>query len=62
MGNGNKRSEKGFEPEGLPFKINEGDGGFYGPKIDFHLGGYHRLNLAVRNDSAGFPDASAASV
>jgi threonyl-tRNA synthetase len=23
--------------KGLPFKINEGDGAFYGPKIDFHL-------------------------
>lgn len=22
---------------GLPYKINEGDGAFYGPKIDFHL-------------------------
>ncbi len=22
---------------GLPFKVNEGDGAFYGPKIDFHL-------------------------
>ncbi len=22
---------------GMPFKINEGDGAFYGPKIDFHL-------------------------
>lgn len=23
--------------KGLPYKINEGDGAFYGPKIDFHL-------------------------
>ncbi|MEW5920613.1 MAG: threonine--tRNA ligase [Bacillota bacterium] len=23
--------------KGIPFKINEGDGSFYGPKIDFHL-------------------------
>ena len=22
---------------GLPYAINEGDGAFYGPKIDFHL-------------------------
>lgn len=22
---------------GLPYKLNEGDGAFYGPKIDFHL-------------------------
>jgi len=21
----------------LPYKVNEGDGAFYGPKIDFHL-------------------------
>lgn len=26
-----------MEEKGLPFKINEGDGAFYGPKIDFHL-------------------------
>ncbi len=26
-----------LEEEGLDFKINEGDGAFYGPKIDFHL-------------------------
>ena len=26
-----------LEEIGLPFKINEGDGAFYGPKIDFHL-------------------------
>lgn len=26
-----------LEEKGLPFKINEGDGAFYGPKIDFHL-------------------------
>ncbi|SHE84534.1 threonyl-tRNA synthetase [Caldanaerobius fijiensis DSM 17918] len=23
--------------KGIPFKVNEGDGAFYGPKIDFHL-------------------------
>jgi threonyl-tRNA synthetase len=23
--------------KGVPFKVNEGDGAFYGPKIDFHL-------------------------
>ena len=23
--------------KGLPYKVNEGDGAFYGPKIDFHL-------------------------
>ncbi len=26
-----------LEACGLPYKINEGDGAFYGPKIDFHL-------------------------
>jgi len=26
-----------MEEKGLAFKINEGDGAFYGPKIDFHL-------------------------
>ena len=23
--------------KGMPYKVNEGDGAFYGPKIDFHL-------------------------
>ena len=26
-----------LEELGLPYKLNEGDGAFYGPKIDFHL-------------------------
>lgn len=26
-----------MEEKGLPFVINEGDGAFYGPKLDFHL-------------------------
>ncbi|HUW61040.1 MAG TPA: threonine--tRNA ligase [Candidatus Bathyarchaeia archaeon] len=26
-----------LEAKGLPFKVNEGDGAFYGPKIDFHV-------------------------
>lgn len=26
-----------LEHKGLPFQINEGDGAFYGPKIDFHI-------------------------
>ncbi len=26
-----------LEKLGMPYKINEGDGAFYGPKIDFHL-------------------------
>lgn len=28
---------KALDEKGLPYKINEGDGAFYGPKIDFHL-------------------------
>ncbi|MCR4924169.1 MAG: threonine--tRNA ligase [Lachnospiraceae bacterium] len=32
--NGLKRA---LEKMGLPYEINEGDGAFYGPKIDFHL-------------------------
>ena len=26
-----------LDASGLPYKVNEGDGAFYGPKIDFHL-------------------------
>jgi len=26
-----------LDAKGLPYKINEGDGAFYGPKIDFHV-------------------------
>jgi len=26
-----------LEEKGLPYRVNEGDGAFYGPKIDFHL-------------------------
>ena len=26
-----------LEEKGLPYRLNEGDGAFYGPKIDFHL-------------------------
>ena len=37
MGNGNEWSENALEDLGLPYIINEGDGAFYGPKIDFHL-------------------------
>ncbi|MGI5921847.1 MAG: threonine--tRNA ligase [Syntrophomonadaceae bacterium] len=28
---------KALEEKGIQYKINEGDGAFYGPKIDFHL-------------------------
>lgn len=29
--------EKALRKEGIEFKINEGEGAFYGPKIDFHI-------------------------
>jgi threonyl-tRNA synthetase len=29
--------KKALEHKGLAYKINEGDGAFYGPKIDFHI-------------------------
>jgi threonyl-tRNA synthetase len=32
-----KRLEEVLEETGIPFRINPGDGAFYGPKIDFHL-------------------------
>ena len=34
------------------YVVNEGDGAFYGPKIDFHLVDCYRKNLAVRYHSA----------
>jgi threonyl-tRNA synthetase len=32
-----KALKNALDKKGLPYKINEGDGAFYGPKIDFHL-------------------------
>ncbi|MBO8126849.1 MAG: threonine--tRNA ligase [Firmicutes bacterium] len=29
--------ESALKARGLPYQVNEGDGAFYGPKIDFHL-------------------------
>ena len=29
--------KEALDERGLPYRINEGDGAFYGPKIDFHL-------------------------
>jgi threonyl-tRNA synthetase len=29
--------KEALEERGLPYRVNEGDGAFYGPKIDFHL-------------------------
>ena len=43
----------------VPYVINEGDGAFYGPKLDFHLEDCHRQNMAVRYDPAGYADAAA---
>ena len=30
-------TSKALEELGLDYVVNEGDGAFYGPKIDFHL-------------------------
>ena len=46
---------------GMDYEVNEGDGAFYGPKIDFHLRGLPRPYLAVRYHPAGLPDARATS-
>ena len=45
----------------MPYIVNEGDGAFYGPKIDFHLRDCLGTHLAVRHDSARLPDAAATS-
>ena len=45
--------------KGWPFTINEGDGAFYGPKIDVHLEDCIGPHLAVRHRAARFPDAGA---
>lgn len=37
MGNSRKRIKKALEHENMEYVINEGDGAFYGPKIDFHI-------------------------
>lgn len=29
--------QEALEAKGMPYKVNEGEGAFYGPKIDFHL-------------------------
>ena len=41
-----------------PTSINEGDGAFYGPKIDFHLARQPRTYLAVRHHPARLPAAA----
>ncbi len=40
---------------GKTYVINEGDGAFYGPKLDFHLADSHRPHLAVRHHPARLP-------
>ena len=32
-----KALQEALEESGTPYRVNEGDGAFYGPKIDFHL-------------------------
>ena len=44
---------------GVNYVINEGDGAFYGPKLDFHLEDCHRPHLAVRHHPAGYAAARA---
>ena len=40
--------KKALEDMGMDYIVNEGDGAFYGPKIDFHLERLPGKNLAVR--------------
>ena len=47
-----KRLRGALDDLGLDYVVNEGDGAFYGPKIDFHLDRFYRKNMAVRNDPA----------
>ena len=37
MGLSNQIAETALQEKNLPYRVNEGDGAFYGPKIDFHL-------------------------
>jgi threonyl-tRNA synthetase len=37
---------------GLDYELKEGDGAFYGPKIDFDVDRRHRPDLAARHDPA----------
>ena len=43
---------------GMDYVVNEGDGAFYGPKIDF-IWRLHRTDLAVRNHPARLPASAA---
>ena len=49
--------EQTLKEKGMRYYINEGDGAFYGPKIDFHLKDSLRQNLAMWYNSVRFSDA-----
>ncbi len=51
-----KALEDSLKAKNMEFKVNEGDGAFYGPKIDYHIKDSLE-GMAVRNYSAGFHDA-----
>lgn len=36
-GSSNKCIENAIKAMNIPYEVNEGDGAFYGPKLDFHL-------------------------
>ena len=40
--------KEALEKAGQAYTINEGDGAFYGPKIDFDITDAHRTEVAVR--------------
>ena len=42
----------------MPYIVNEGDGAFYGPKIDFHLRDSLGRTWQCGTDSARLPDAA----
>jgi threonyl-tRNA synthetase len=50
------RAESGLksalEATGQAYELNPGDGAFYGPKIDFHAGGFDWPDLAARHHPA----------
>ena len=46
---------------GKSYVINEGDGAFYGPKLDFHLADSPGKNVAVRHHPAGHASCPSAS-
>ena len=46
---------------GKDYVVNEGDGAFYGPKLDFHLADSHGPYLAVRHHPAGLSSCPSVS-